>query len=91
AELGIADAQVVLVDHKVKETLRVNTQQAIAAGVFGVPTFLCDGELFWGDDSTSLFLAFLKDREMFRRDPYLRLGQISASAERVAGVAKTTA
>ena len=27
-----------------------NTQRAIAAGVFGAPTYVVDGELFWGQD-----------------------------------------
>ena len=27
-----------------------NTDAAIAAGVFGLPTFAIDGELFWGQD-----------------------------------------
>jgi hypothetical protein len=26
------------------------TEEAIAAGVFGVPTFVHEGELFWGHD-----------------------------------------
>lgn len=34
-----------------KARLRANTDAAIAAGVFGVPTVRVDGELFWGDDS----------------------------------------
>lgn len=27
-----------------------NTQQAIAAGVFGAPSYVIDGEIFWGQD-----------------------------------------
>lgn len=34
-----------------KHKLRAETDAAIAAGVFGAPSFVCaDGELFWGDD-----------------------------------------
>lgn len=36
---------------EVKADLRARTDAAIAAGVFGVPTFDVDGELFWGQDS----------------------------------------
>ncbi|MEO8848733.1 MAG: DsbA family protein, partial [Casimicrobiaceae bacterium] len=32
------------------------TQQAIDAGVFGAPTYVVDGELFWGQDRLD-FLA----------------------------------
>ena len=34
----------------VKDTLREWTQEALDLGVFGVPTFVDDGELFWGQD-----------------------------------------
>jgi 2-hydroxychromene-2-carboxylate isomerase len=35
----------------IKDALRVNTDEAIAKGVFGAPAFTCvDGELFWGHD-----------------------------------------
>ncbi|MEM9453095.1 MAG: 2-hydroxychromene-2-carboxylate isomerase [Myxococcota bacterium] len=35
----------------VKERLRINTEQAMARGVFGVPSIEIDGEVFWGQDS----------------------------------------
>ena len=34
----------------VQERYESNTQQAIAAGVFGAPSYVIDGELFWGQD-----------------------------------------
>jgi 2-hydroxychromene-2-carboxylate isomerase len=34
----------------VKQALRRRVDDAIAAGVFGVPTFIVDGEMFWGTD-----------------------------------------
>lgn len=43
---------------EIKERLRGNTDAALAAGVFGVPTFIWEGELFWGHDR----LAHLVDR-----------------------------
>lgn len=33
-----------------KNALRRETERAIAQGVFGVPSFVLDGELFWGND-----------------------------------------
>ena len=39
----------------VKDALRANTDDAIAHGVFGVPTFALDGDLFWGEDATDMF------------------------------------
>jgi 2-hydroxychromene-2-carboxylate isomerase len=34
----------------VQQTYDANTQQAIDAGVFGAPSYVIDGELFWGQD-----------------------------------------
>jgi 2-hydroxychromene-2-carboxylate isomerase len=42
---------------EIKERLRLQTERAIRAGVFGVPSFVVDGEIFWGNDR----LTFLKD------------------------------
>ena len=33
-----------------KDELRVRTEQALAAGVFGAPAFVVNGQLFWGQD-----------------------------------------
>lgn len=34
----------------IKDDLRVRTEEAVAKGVFGVPTFFVDGEMYWGQD-----------------------------------------
>jgi 2-hydroxychromene-2-carboxylate isomerase len=34
----------------VQERYEINTAQAIRAGVFGAPSYLVEGELFWGQD-----------------------------------------
>jgi len=34
----------------VQERYEANTEQAIQAGVFGAPSYVIDGELFWGQD-----------------------------------------
>jgi 2-hydroxychromene-2-carboxylate isomerase len=33
-----------------KEALKAQTEEARALGLFGAPSFVVDGELFWGDD-----------------------------------------
>jgi 2-hydroxychromene-2-carboxylate isomerase len=43
----------------VKAELRANTDDAIARGVFGVPTFECDGRLFWGLEALPILRAAL--------------------------------
>ena len=37
-------------DQAIKDRLRANTDEALAAGVTGVPTVAVGGQLFWGDD-----------------------------------------
>jgi 2-hydroxychromene-2-carboxylate isomerase len=70
ARLGVDPAA--LSADTVKATLRTNTQAAIAAGVFGVPTLAVDDALFWGHDAHEFALAaiddpgLLQDREMQR-------------------------
>ena len=47
----------------VKSQLKTNTEQAIAQGVFGVPTFEVDGKLFWGFDALPMLTAYLAGDE----------------------------
>ncbi len=44
---------------EVKARLKANTAEAIAQGVFGVPTFKVDGKLFWGLDALPMLQAYL--------------------------------
>ena len=41
-----------------KQALRAQTEQAAALGIFGAPTFLVDGEMFWGNDRLDDALAW---------------------------------
>lgn len=43
----------------VKARLKANTDEAIASGVFGVPTFEVDGQFFWGLDALPMLKAYL--------------------------------
>lgn len=44
-------------DPAVKDQLKVATQEAVARGVFGAPTFFVHGQMFWGQDR----LDFVKE------------------------------
>jgi len=37
-------------DESIKNALRTEVEQAIARGIFGSPTLIIDGEMFWGND-----------------------------------------
>ena len=67
---------------RVKEELRANTDEAAAKGVFGVPTFVVDGEVFWGADSIDFLNAFLGDRNLFKADEMRRVDGLPLAATR---------
>lgn len=50
--------------------LKKNIQEAIGSGVFGVPSFLVDDELFWGQDSLKYLEQFLKGEDLLDREKY---------------------
>jgi 2-hydroxychromene-2-carboxylate isomerase len=50
---------------EVKAELRAATDDAIARGIFGVPTFGLDGRLFWGLDSLPMLRAALQGEAWF--------------------------
>lgn len=71
---------------EVKTTLRTNTETAIARGVFGVPTLAIGDELFWGDDATTMALAYRDDPMLFAREDYARIDALPmASVRKTAG------
>lgn len=76
-KLGIAE-----IDQEAKDQLRKNTEEAVQRGVFGVPTFEVDGELFWGADSMEFLRAFLADPATLRNAEMLRLDGLPVAAAR---------
>ena len=71
-----------LSDSDVKNALRENTERAAAAGVFGVPSFEADGEIFWGVDSVDLLKAFLADASVLRNAEMSRLDALPVGVSR---------
>ena len=65
ATLGIADIDAAIARDDVKAALRTNTEEAIARGVFGVPTLCLDDAQFWGNDATQMALDYLADPAAF--------------------------
>lgn len=45
---------------QVKDRLKQVTQDAVARGVFGAPTFFVDGQMFWGQDRLEFVKQALK-------------------------------
>jgi 2-hydroxychromene-2-carboxylate isomerase len=82
ARFGIADAAAALGAPAVKDRLRANTDAAIAAGVFGVPTLAVGGHHFWGNDATPMLADWLADPALFDGPEFARLASLPASASR---------
>jgi 2-hydroxychromene-2-carboxylate isomerase len=80
--LGITDPEAAIAVAEVKAALRANTDAALAAGVFGVPTLAIDDELFWGNDAHALIAAVLADPECLRRGPMAHLATLPEGVRR---------
>ena len=65
-----------------KRRLRETTDRALADGVFGVPTFLVDGALFWGFDDLDHLELFLAGKDPLHADDAERFTAYAASARR---------
>ena len=50
---------------EVKQQLRQNTEAAIESGVFGVPSIIADGHLFWGFDATDMYLDYHRNPNFY--------------------------
>jgi 2-hydroxychromene-2-carboxylate isomerase len=80
--LGVPGAEVLAASEGVKTQLRENGAEAIRAGVFGVPTFVVDGQLFWGVDATDLLRDYLDNAQLFDAPEMQRLAAIPIAATR---------
>lgn len=68
----------------VKDELRRNTDRALSLDVFGAPTFVLDGELFWGEDATDLFVDCVASRDWLDSPEVKRVSQLPVGIERSA-------
>jgi 2-hydroxychromene-2-carboxylate isomerase len=87
AELGVRDADARIGSVLVKDELRRNTDEAIARGVFGVPTLAIGGDLFWGADATAMAADFTAAGCRYSDPEFARIAQLPiGAARREAGV-----
>jgi 2-hydroxychromene-2-carboxylate isomerase len=75
---AIADATTT----EAKERVRAQTERAVREGVFGVPTILVDGELFWGVDSLEHLDRFLAGEAPVDAKMLERWARVMPSSER---------
>lgn len=60
-KLSVTDVDEKISQQSIKDKLLDNTNKAAQLGVFGVPTFIVDGELFFGQDSMEFLHEYLEN------------------------------
>jgi 2-hydroxychromene-2-carboxylate isomerase len=78
ADLGVSADRL----SEMKDPLRKGTEAAASLGVFGVPTFVIAGEVFWGADSVDFVKAFLRNPQLFKEAGMARVDALPVAAER---------
>ena len=86
--LGVDDATARIESPEVKHELRSNTDEAIARGVFGVPTLAIGDELFWGADATPMAIDYVAAGSKFPDPEFARVAALPMGAVRRGSAAK---
>ena len=71
-----------LQDPHVKRQLIQNGEDAKALGLFGVPSLVIDGELFWGFDATEMVGDYLADPNLLSRGEMARVNALPIGTAR---------
>lgn len=82
SELDIPDAASRIASSEVKDALKKNTDDAIARGVFGVPTLAIGDELFWGVDATAMAADYVAQGCKFTDAEMTRVASLPAGVQR---------
>ena len=83
AELGMPDADARIAAPEVKAQLWRNGEEAVARGVFGVPTLLIDEMLFWGADAIDMAVDYLRGDPVFASEQMRRAGSLPQGKARL--------
>lgn len=67
---------------EVKAELKANTDDAIAQGIFGVPTFEVDGQYFWGLDALPMLRAYIEGDDWFTSPAWTQAGELPTGVVR---------
>ncbi|HEV8501069.1 MAG TPA: 2-hydroxychromene-2-carboxylate isomerase [Casimicrobiaceae bacterium] len=80
--LGVHDPDAAIAAQEVKDELRRNTDEAIARGVFGVPTLAIGQELFWGVDATDMARDYVAQGGRYVDPEYARIAALPVGVVR---------
>lgn len=68
----------------VKQQLKAHTDEAIALNLFGVPSFVVDGQVFWGNDALPMLRAYLQGDPWFQSADWAGVAQLPVGVQRKA-------
>ncbi len=68
---------------EVKQRLRANTDDALAMGIFGVPSLVVDGRVFWGQDALPMLSAYLAQDAWFQSGNWDAAATMPVGAKRL--------
>lgn len=74
----------------VKAQLKMHADEAIALGVFGVPTMVVDGKVFWGHDALPMLRAYLDGNSWFDGPDWAAVQQLPAGVQRKAAASNAS-
>jgi 2-hydroxychromene-2-carboxylate isomerase len=66
----------------VKDQLKSNSDEALRLGLFGVPSFVVDGQVFWGLDSLPMLRSYLEGNTWFQSPAWAAAGQLPVGLAR---------
>jgi 2-hydroxychromene-2-carboxylate isomerase len=69
---------------EVKQRLKDNTEEALALNLFGVPSFVVDGQVFWGNDALPMLRSYLLGDPWFQTPDWMAVGQLPVGIQRSA-------
>ena len=67
---------------EVKQLLQQQTQQAIDLGLFGVPSMVVNGQVFWGNDALPMLRAYLEGDAWFESADWRDAGKLPVGIRR---------
>ena len=67
---------------EVKQGLKDHTDEAITLNLFGVPSFVVDGQVFWGNDALPMLKAYLQGDPWFLSEAWTGVGALPVGVQR---------
>jgi len=67
---------------EVKQLLQQQTQEAIDLGLFGVPSMVVNGQVFWGQDALPMLRAYLQGDAWFESADWQDAGKLPVGIRR---------